>query len=91
MSSITYKNRVIASVSRLVPFRVLDSFIDLRVLNPGVGYPEVTVTHDISSWKAGNVINCALPNAVTYRFKKSSSIITKTVDAKHLNVKIRKH
>ncbi|XP_060567854.1 cell migration-inducing and hyaluronan-binding protein-like [Ruditapes philippinarum] len=80
MSSITYKNRVIASVSRLVPFRVLDSFIDLRVLNPGVGYPEVTVTHDISSWKAGDQV---LLTSTDYAFNHGEVRTIKQITGKN--------
>ena len=55
ISSIVYKNKVISAASRLVPFRLAESFVEVRVLNPDVAFPEVTVTHDISSWRVGRV------------------------------------
>jgi hypothetical protein len=53
MSSIFYKNKKITAVCYILPNRNYESFVDLRVITTDVGYPDITVTHDISSWKAG--------------------------------------
>ncbi|XP_053383836.1 cell surface hyaluronidase-like [Mercenaria mercenaria] len=55
-SSLIYNNKKITAVSHVRPYRNQNSYVDLRVLNPDVGFPEIMVTHDIRSWRAGDEI-----------------------------------
>ncbi|KAL4232333.1 hypothetical protein ACF0H5_009904 [Mactra antiquata] len=53
-SGIVYQGKKIAAISKITP--QLDAWIDFRVMDLELGYPEVTVTHDISTWKAGDQV-----------------------------------
>ena len=53
MASITHNGMVISGLSKVETGVYHRSFVDVRLLDESIAYPEITVLDDASSWQIG--------------------------------------